>query len=137
MDAIAEATIEDLLSIKDVGPFMSESIYNYFRKEETMNLLMSLKMFGLNMDYLGSKEVVDESNPFFAKVVVLTGTLSSMGRNEAKGILENIGANVSGSVSKKTDFVIAGIEAGSKLDKAQKLGITVLDEEAFLNMIGR
>ena len=98
---------------------------------------MSLKMFGLNMDYLGSTEVVDESNPFFGKVVVLTGTLSSMGRNEAKGILENLGANVSGSVSKKTDFVIAGVEAGSKLDKAQKLGVTVLDEEAFLNMIGR
>ena len=137
MDLIAEATIEDLLSIKDVGPVMSESIYNYFRKEETLNLLMSLRMFGLNMDYLGSVEVIDENNPFFGKTVVLTGTLSSMGRNEAKGILENMGANVSGSVSKKTDFVIAGVEAGSKLDKAQKLGIEVLDEEVFLSMIGR
>ena len=137
MDAIMEATIEDLLSIKDVGPVMSESIFNYFRKEETLNLIMSLRMFGLNMEYLGSVEAIDESNPFFGKIVVLTGTLSSMGRNEAKAILENLGANVSGSVSKKTDFVIAGVEAGSKLDKAQKLGVTVLDEETFLKMIGR
>ena len=111
--------------------------FNYFKKEETMNLLMSLRMFGLNMNYLGSVEAIDESNPFFGKIVVLTGTLSSMGRNEAKGILENLGANVSGSVSKKTDYVIAGVEAGSKLDKAQKLGVTILDEEAFLKMIGR
>jgi DNA ligase (NAD+) len=89
------------------------------------------------MEYLGSVETIDESNPFFGKIVVLTGTLSSMGRNEAKGILENLGANVSGSVSKKTNYVIAGVEAGSKLDKAQSLGVEVLDEEAFLKMIGR
>lgn len=137
MDFIENATMEELLLIKDVGPVMAENIYNYFRNEENQNLLLSLKMFGLNMDYLGSTFVADESNPFNNKICVLTGTLSSMTRNEAKQILEDFGASVSGSVSKKTNYVIVGVEAGSKLDKAKTLGVEVIDEETFLKMIGR
>ena len=137
MDAIANASIEDLLNIKDVGHVMSESIYNYFKDENNQNLLTTLVMLGLNMEYNSSANTFDENNPFNGKTVVLTGTLPSMGRNEAKQILEDCGANVSGSVSKKTDYVIAGAEAGSKLDKAQALNITIIDEETFLKMIGR
>ena len=76
-----------------------------------------------------------ESNPFFGKTLVFTGTLPTLGRAEAQTMAQDVGAKVSGSVSKKTDFVIAGAEAGSKLEKAEKLGVTVIDEATFLEMI--
>ena len=88
----------------------------------------------MNFNYIGSTSRAADSY-FSGKTCVLTGTLASMGRKEATEILENLGAKVTGSVSKATDFVIAGTEAGSKLDKAQALGITVLDETEFLELI--
>ena len=99
-----------------------------------IELINSLKAVGVNFEYLGS--TTKAANSYFSgKTVVLTGTLSSMGRKEATNKLEDLGAKVTGSVSKATDVVIAGTEAGSKLDKAQSLGITVLNEDEFLALL--
>lgn len=134
LDKFKELSVEDLLLIPDVGPVVANSIYNYFHDEKNLELIEKLRVFGLNFNYLGLV-IVDENSPFFNKTVVLTGTMSKYGRKEATEILENLGAKVSGSVSKKTDYVIYGVEAGSKLDKAHELGVKTIDEEEFLNMI--
>jgi DNA ligase (NAD+) len=116
---------------------MASSIVTYFAKPEVRETIERLKAAGVNMEYKGAEgaEATVADNPFAGKTVVLTGTLSSMSRNEATQFLEMLGATVTGSVSKKTDMVIAGEKAGSKLDKAQKLGILVLDEQTFLAML--
>ncbi|WP_037465189.1 NAD-dependent DNA ligase LigA [Shimazuella kribbensis] len=134
MDAIVQATEEDLLTIEEVGPKMAGSIVTYFEKPEVKALLDRLKQANVNMTYKGSKIVrVSESEHSFAgKVFVITGTLESMTRQEAAEKLEQLGAQVTNSVSKKTDFLLAGEKAGSKLTKAQTLGVSILDEEAFL-----
>ena len=132
LDKIKEASQEDLLKINDVGEVVASSIYNYFRDENNINMINELKSYNINMLYLGTNKV-DETSYFFNKKVVLTGTLEKFGRKEATIMLENLGAHVSGSVSKATDIVIAGVEAGSKLVKAQKLGIEVMNEDEFLS----
>ena len=132
LDNLMSATLEDLTRINDVGEVVANSIYSYFRDEHSINLINALKSYNLNMAYLGNNKV-DESNYFFNKRVVLTGTLEKYGRKEATELLENLGAHVSSSVSKVTDIVIAGEEAGSKLDKANKLGIQVMTEDEFLS----
>ncbi len=132
LDKLMEASLEDLLKINDVGEVVASSIYNYFRDEHNINMINELKSYNINMLYLGTNKV-DESSYFFNKKVVLTGTLEKFGRKEATVLLENLGAHVSGSVSKATDIVIAGSEAGSKLDKAQKLGIEVMNEDEFIS----
>ena len=132
LDKIKEASQEDLLKINDVGEVVALSIYNYFRDENNINMINELKSYNINMLYLGTNKV-DETSYFFNKKVVLTGTLEKFGRKEATILLENLGAHVSGSVSKATDIVIAGVEAGSKLVKAQKLGIEVMNEDEFLS----
>lgn len=131
MDELMKASYEDLLAIPDIGPISATSISEYFKNENNIKLIEELKNLGLNMKYLG---VVSSgvTSPFYGKTVVLTGTLASMGRKEATELLENLGAKVAGSVSKNTDYVIFGEEAGSKLDKARALGVKTLDEESFL-----
>ena len=132
--ALLNATEEELLEINDVGPVVAKSIFEWFRSERNRETVEKLRSKGLNFTFKGS--TTKAANSYFSgKTVVLTGTLSSMGRKEATEILENLGAKVTGSVSKSTDAVIAGVEAGSKLDKAQSLGITVLDETEFLELI--
>lgn len=134
IDKLMAASEEELLELPDVGPVVAHSIYDWFKQEENIATINSLKEAGVNFKYLGS--TTSAANSFFSgKTVVLTGTLSSMGRKEATQILEDLGAKVTGSVSKATDAVIAGTEAGSKLDKANELGITVLDEATFLELI--
>lgn len=134
LDSLMNCSEEELLEINDVGPVVAKSIYSYFQDEYNKGLIESLRAHGLNFKYLGS--TTKAANSYFSgKTVVLTGTLTSMGRKEATEILENLGAKVTGSVSKSTDAVIAGTEAGSKLDKANALGITVLDEATFLELI--
>ena len=134
LDALASATEEDLLEIPDVGPVVARSIVNWFASEHNKELIEQLRAEGLNFNFLGS--ISKAANSYFSgKTVVLTGTLDSMGRKEATEILENLGAKVTGSVSKATDAVVAGHDAGSKLDKAQALGITVLSESEFLELI--
>lgn len=134
LDKLAEASYEDLLDIADIGPISARSISDYFADPHHQEMIQELRNLGLNMEYLGVTKS-DESSPFFGKTVVLTGTLSTMGRKECTELLEDLGAKVAGSVSKKTDYVIFGVEAGSKLDKARELGVSTLDEESFLALI--
>ena len=134
LDSLKEATEEELLEIPDVGPVVAKSLTNWFKNDKNMALLEALRGLGLNFNYLGSTSKA-ASSYFSGKTCVLTGTLDSMGRKEAGEILENLGAKVTGSVSKATDVVIAGHDAGSKLDKAQALGITVINETEFLELI--
>jgi len=132
MDILRQATAEQLTAIGDVGPVVSQSILSYFHNEKHMAMLDELKNLGLNMLYLGPK-VVDNQSYFFGKIVVLTGTLTKYGRKEATDVLESLGAKVTGSVSKATHIVIYGAEAGSKLTKAQALGVQTMDEDEFLS----
>jgi DNA ligase (NAD+) len=134
MDKLSAAKKEDLLAINEIGDKMADSIVAFFEQEEAEELLKELAAAGVNMEYKGAKPVsAEESDSFFAgKTVVLTGKLEQLSRNEAKEKIEALGGNVSGSVSKKTHLVIAGEEAGSKLTKAQELGIEVWDEERLL-----
>lgn len=134
LDAIASADLSQLLSIPDVGPVVSQSIFAYFRKPENIALIQELKDLGLNMSYLGPKSA-NSGSYFYGKTVVLTGTLEHYGRKEAEELLESLGAKVSGSVSKMTNILIFGTDAGSKLAKAQALGVATMDEDEFLSHI--
>lgn len=134
IDALSKASEEELLEIQDVGPILSKSLVNWFKDEKNMELIAGLKDRGVNFKYLGNTSLA-AGNYFSGKTVVLTGTLSSYGRKEATSLLEDLGAKVTGSVSKATDVVIAGEAAGSKLDKANQLGITVLSEDEFLALV--
>ncbi len=133
MDKLMQADRESLSAIKDIGPITAEAIVDFFSEEQNIKMIEAFKEAGINMNYLGTK--TDSESLFNHKTVVLTGTLSSYTRSEAKKILEDLGANVAGSVSKNTDFVIFGQEAGSKLDKARSLNITCIDEEKFKEML--
>ncbi|WP_053364910.1 NAD-dependent DNA ligase LigA [Bacillus sp. FJAT-27245] len=137
MDRLAAATESDLMAINEVGEKMASSIVAFFEQEEVRELIDELKAAGLNMEYKGPKRTAIESadSIFAGKTVVLTGKMEKMSRNEAKEKLEALGANVAGSVSKKTDILIAGEDAGSKLTKAQELGIEIWDEERLLEEI--
>jgi DNA ligase (NAD+) len=134
MERLSEATKDEILAINEIGEKMAVSIVTYFENEEVHELLAELKVAGMNMDYNGPKRVsIAESDSFFAgKTIVLTGKLEQLSRNEAKDRLEALGAKIAGSVSKKTDLVIAGEEAGSKLVKAQELGIEIWSEKKML-----
>jgi DNA ligase (NAD+) len=130
MDALMSASVGDVLEIEGFGRVMAESVVEFFTKPETIDLINRLKGYGLNMN--SNKEKIDDR--FAGKTFVLTGTLPTYSRAEASAIIEQYGGKVSGSVSKKTDYVLAGEEAGSKLTKAQDLGVTIIDEEEFLRM---
>lgn len=141
MDALMIASVDDLTSISDIGPKMAESIVQFFQTPGVRKLIDDLQTLGLNMDYKGAS-VTNIESPFMGKTVVLTGTLSRVERKLASEWIEKLGGNVSGSVSAKTAFVIAGEKAGSKLDKAQQLltsgknsELRILDEDAFLNLV--
>jgi len=134
IDNLIAASEEELMEISDVGPIVANSIVKFFADERNIALINVLKEQNVNFEYKGTTVAAADSY-FSGKTVVLTGTLEKYGRKEATEILENLGAKVTGSVSKATDVVIAGVEAGSKLDKAQALGITVLNEEEFLSLL--
>ncbi len=136
LDHIMDATLEQLLEVNDVGPVVAQSIRRFFDEPHNREVVEQLRACGVHW-----AESEPKANPktasgaFAGKTVVLTGTLPTMSRDDAKEKLEAAGAKVAGSVSKKTDFVVAGLEAGSKLDKAQELGVTVLDEAQFIAML--
>lgn len=132
MDALMKADVDTLVSINDIGSITAQSIVEFFKDESNQKLIQTLKEQGLNM--IQEKQEIKASR-FTNKTVVLTGTLEHYTRNEAKEILENLGANVSGSVSKKTDYVIYGTAAGSKLAKAQNLGVATMSEEEFVEEV--
>ena len=135
IDNLMHASVDDLVKINDVGDVVANSIVNYFKDEHNIELINKLKEQNVNTIYLGSNKF-DEENAFFDKKVVLTGSLVSFTRSEASKILEDLGAHVVSSVSKATDFVLCGADPGSKYDKAMKLGIKVINEDEFKNMIG-
>ena len=131
IDAIMNATIDEIEAIDGFGHILAESVFDFFSLEGTKEMVEKLRGLGVNMKSL--KEVKD--NRFFGKTFVLTGTLPTYSRKEASDIIESLGGKTSSSVSAKTDYVLAGEEAGSKLLKAQKLGVTVIDENEFNKMI--
>lgn len=132
LENLEKATFEELVSVQDVGDIVARSIIEFFKEERTLKVINELLSLGVNPHY-EKKEVLE--SPFMGKTVVVTGTLENYSRTSIKERLESLGAKVSGSVSKKTDFVIAGEAAGSKYDKAKSLGVTILSEEEFENMI--
>lgn len=132
MDALMAANEEELVAIKDIGQITAESITAFFHEPKNMELIAHLKGYGLRMDT--EAEQIQESS-FSGNTIVLTGTLTQMTRNDAKALLESLGANVSGSVSKKTDLVIYGEAAGSKLTKANSLGVMTMDEDTFMKEV--
>jgi DNA ligase (NAD+) len=135
IDALMEAGVEQLQEAPDVGPVVAESIAAFFHERHNREVVEQLRAAGVRWTESAGAKRSEGNGPFTGKILVLTGTLASMGREEAKELIEAAGGKVTGSVSKKTDFVVAGAEAGSKLDRAQELGVAVLDEAAFLKML--
>jgi len=133
LEALQNADLEALQQVPDVGEVVANRILAFWHEPHNVAVVNDLIAQGVHWETVETKEVTE--NRFKGKTVVLTGTLTQMGRNEAKALLQDMGAKVSGSVSAKTDFVIAGDAAGSKLTKAQELGVTVLTEEEFLVQI--
>ena len=133
VEKLRTAEHEQLAAIRDIGGKIAESVVTWLSVPSNVDLLERLAKAGLKMEF--ATRATSEGNPFFGKTLVFTGTLPTLGRAEAQTMAQDVGAKVSGSVSKKTDYVIAGAEAGSKLEKATKLGVTVIDEETFLKML--
>jgi DNA ligase (NAD+) len=134
MDALMDAGVEQLQEAPDVGPIVAESIAGFFRERHNREVIEQLRAAGVAWKE-GLPPKAANAGPFAGKIVVLTGTLGALSRDEAKEKIEALGGKVTGSVSKKTDYVVAGEEAGSKLDKARELGVQVLDEKQFLKLI--
>lgn len=132
MDNFMNATFDELSNIKDIGPVMADSIVQFTSSEQTKDLVNKLKIAGVNMNSL---EEESSDNRFEGKTFVLTGSLENYTRKQAEDIIENFGGKTSSSVSKNTDYVLAGEDAGSKLTKAQKLGVTIISENEFKKMI--
>jgi DNA ligase (NAD+) len=128
MSSLMHATYEDLIEIGDIGEMIAQSIVDYFNQESNQNTIAKLMALGLNMDFQKAETIAHEFN---GKTLVLTGKLSIFSREQATEIIEKLGGKVSSSVSAKTDFLVAGEDAGSKLKKANELGIPVMDEQTF------
>lgn len=133
MEKLQQAQPEELAQIRDIGDKIAESAVTWLNVPANIDLVERLAAAGLTMTF--TPPASQEDNPFFGKTLVFTGTMPTLGRAEAKTMAQDVGAKVSGSVSKKTDYVIAGAEAGSKLEKAQQLGVTVIDETEFLRLL--
>lgn len=133
MEKLQQAQPEELAQIRDIGDKIAESAVTWLNVPANIDLVERLAAAGLTMTF--TPPASQEDNPFFGKTLVFTGTMPTLGRAEAKTMAQDVGAKVSGSVSKKTDYVIAGAEAGSKLEKAQQLGVTIIDEAEFLRML--
>jgi len=139
IESIQNAGIEQLQRVPDVGPIVAESIVNFFAEAHNREIINSLiapeKEGGAGIHWDAVAAQSNATGIFTGKTFVLTGTLPTLGREDAKALIENVGGKVSGSVSKKTDFVVAGADAGSKLTKAQELGVSVIDETDLLKML--
>ncbi|NIP22757.1 MAG: NAD-dependent DNA ligase LigA [Phycisphaerae bacterium] len=133
LDALMKADVQTLEAIDQIGPTMAESVYEYFRKPDNQVVIDELLAAGVKP----KQPQMKRSDKLMGKTIVVTGTLTNFSRQQAEQVIRQAGGKASSSVSKKTDFVLAGREAGSKLDKAQKLGIKVISEEEFLDMLGK
>ncbi len=132
LDALLEANLEQLVAVNEIGEKMAESLLAYFSNSKNQKLVEDLRKAGLNFKYISTTKEVEAVS---GKTFVLTGTLPNLSRDEARKKIENAGGKVSGSVSKKTNFVVAGEAAGSKLEKAQKLGVAILSEEQLVGLL--
>ena len=132
IDGLMNASVESLALKEDVGLITAKSIYNFFKEEQNIDLINNLKEYGVNMKY---SEETGKDNRFEGQTFVLTGKLENYSREEASELIEGFGGKTSSSVSKKTTYVLAGEEAGSKLEKAQQLGVRILTEQEFDEMI--
>jgi len=135
MDRIVDASAEELQSAPEIGPVVAESVRSFAMEPRNRELVKRLEAAGVNMRTSLPEPAVEQALPLTGKTVVLTGTLATMTREQATEALERLGAKVSGSVSKKTTYVVAGSDAGTKLEKARRLGVEVLDEDAFRDLI--
>ncbi|MED5619336.1 NAD-dependent DNA ligase LigA [Ideonella sp. BN130291] len=135
LDRIMDASLEQLLQVKDVGPVVAQSIRAFFDQPHNREVAEQLRAAGISWDEHAGVEADTTPKPLAGKTFVLTGTLPTLSRDDAKDLIEAAGGKVSGSVSKKTHFVVAGSEAGSKLDKANELGVAVLDEAGLLALL--
>jgi DNA ligase (NAD+) len=133
LDRIMDASVEQLLEVNDVGPVVAQSIRTFFDQPHNREVVEQLRACGLHWEE--GEPAAQAPKPLAGKTFVLTGTFPTMSRDQAKDLLEAAGAKVAGSVSKKTDYVVAGAEAGSKLEKAQALGVDVLDEAGMLALL--
>lgn len=133
LENIAHATLDELSSIRDIGDVIADSVVNYFHNEDNLSMMSALESLGLNIEYHDSS--LGKETVFSNKKVVLTGSLLDFTRKDAKKIIEDMGGTVTSSVSKSTDFVLVGESPGSKYDKAKELGVTVLSENEFKDMI--
>jgi DNA ligase (NAD+) len=133
LDPIMNASVEQLLEVPDVGPVVAESIHTFFQQPHNREVVEQLRACGVT--WQEGEPAARAPKPLAGKTIVLTGTLPTLTRDEAKDLLEAAGAKVAGSVSKKTDYVVAGAEAGSKLDKARELGVAVLDEQGLKDLL--
>jgi DNA ligase (NAD+) len=134
LDALAGASMDELQQAEDVGPVMAQSIRDFFDNPRNQAVIEKLRQAGLKMKEKAAPKAA-VTGPFAGKTVVVTGTLSKLSREEAKDALRKAGATVTDSVSKKTDILIVGEDAGSKLDKATKLGVKTLTKAEFLKML--
>ena len=135
LPALLDASIEELQTVPEIGPVVAESVRTFAEEPHNRALVEKLSAAGVNMESLQPPPDKVEAGPLTGKTFVLTGTLVSMTREEATAAIERLGGKVSGSVSKKTSYLVAGEEAGSKLQKAQQLGVTILTEEDFKGLI--
>ncbi len=133
LDAIMDASVEQLLEVNDVGPVVAQSIRTFFEQPHNREVVEQLRACGVH--WPEGEPAAQVPRPLAGKTFVLTGTLPTLGREDAKALLEAAGAKVAGSVSKKTDYVVAGAEAGGKLDKARELGVAVLDEAGLKELL--
>jgi DNA ligase (NAD+) len=133
LESVEKASIEELLEVPDVGPVVASNITAFFLQTHNLDVIKKLQKAKMNWPDV---EIIDkETLPMAGKIVVLTGTLTEIKRNDAKEKLQQLGAKVSGSVSKKTDFVVAGEAVGSKLEKAEALGVKVINEQDFIKLL--
>ena len=133
LDTLIAASEEELLEVEEVGPRIAQSIAEFFEEPSNVELVKRLEAAGLQ--FKGTKKV--RGTALAGQTFVLTGTLPTYSRDEAKKMIEDAGGKVSGSVSKKTNYVVAGDDAGSKLDKARQLGVTVIDEDALKTLLSK
>jgi len=135
IDRLMAASVEQLLEVDDVGPIVAQSIRTFFDQAHNVEVVEQLRAAGVSFPETDGVAVDATPKPLAGKTFVLTGTLPTLTRDDAKDRIEAAGGKVSGSVSKKTHFVVAGAEAGSKLDKAQELGVSVIDEAGLLALL--
>ena len=135
LENIIDANEEKLLAVADVGPIVAENLMTFFKQEHNIEVVNQLRAAGISWPKIKKKSV--DEQPLAGKTFVVTGTLETMGRNDAKAALQGLGAKVSGSVSKKTDYVVVGENPGSKAIKAAELGVTILDEKALTELLSQ